>query len=120
MSPPAASPYALGFTTLDHEVSGCALPVRGELPAWLSGTLIRTAPSRFEVGSRSLRHWFDGFAMLHAFELQDGVARYSNRFLQSRSYGEAMTKGRLVRGEFMSDPCRSIFGRIMAIFSPKP
>jgi beta,beta-carotene 9',10'-dioxygenase len=119
MSPVDASPYALGFASLEREISACALPVRGELPLWLNGSLIRTAPARFEVGSRALRHWFDGFAMLHAFELCDGVVRYSNRFLKSRSYCEATAKGRLVRGEFMTDPCRSIFGRIMAIFSPR-
>jgi beta,beta-carotene 9',10'-dioxygenase len=119
MSSVNGSPYALGFSTLDRELSACALPVRGELPSWLNGNLLRTAPSKFEVGSRGLRHWFDGFAMLHSFELRDGAVRYSNRFLQSRSYEEAMAKGRLVRGEFMTDPCRSIFGRIMAIFSPK-
>jgi beta,beta-carotene 9',10'-dioxygenase len=119
MTPPNGSPYALGFTTLEREVTDCALPIRGELPSWLSGSLLRTAPSRFEVGSNALRHWFDGFAMLHAFELRDGGVRYSNRFLESHSYSEAMAKGRLVRGEFMTDPCRSIFGRIMAIFSPK-
>jgi carotenoid cleavage dioxygenase-like enzyme len=57
--------------------------------------------------------------MVHAFELRDGGVHYSNRFLESRSYREAISKGRLVRGEFMSDPCHSIFGRIMAIFNRK-
>jgi len=113
------SPYALGFRTLEREVSACPLVIQGELPSWLYGSLLRTAPARFEVGSRELRHWFDGFAMLHAFELGDGAVRYSNRFLTSRSYSEAMEKGRLTRGEFMSDPCRSLFGRIMAIFHRK-
>jgi carotenoid cleavage dioxygenase-like enzyme len=43
------------------------LPVRGELPAWLEGTLLRTGPSKFEVGTRTYNHWFDGLAMLHRF-----------------------------------------------------
>jgi len=27
------------------------LPVRGEIPAWLTGTLVRNGPAQFEVGA---------------------------------------------------------------------
>ena len=75
--------YALGFSTLDREVSGIFLPVEGALPLWLGGSLIRTGPAKFEVGHQSYRHWFDGLAMLHCFAIRGGVT-YSNRFLRSR------------------------------------
>jgi carotenoid cleavage dioxygenase-like enzyme len=39
---------------------------------------------------------------------------------QARELGEAMEKGGIARGEFMTDPCRTIFGRVMAIFDPQP
>ena len=55
--------YALGFSTLDNEVSGVPLPVEGALPVWLGGSLIRTGPAKFEVGHQSYQHWFDGLAM---------------------------------------------------------
>jgi beta,beta-carotene 9',10'-dioxygenase len=119
-NPGHSTPYALGFTTLDQEVEGQELTVRGEFPPWLSGALIRTAPAKFEVGERSYRHWFDGLAMLHAFDFANGAVRYTNRFIQSDSYREAMATGRISRGEFMTDPCRSLFGRVMAIFQPRP
>jgi carotenoid cleavage dioxygenase-like enzyme len=48
------------------------------------------------------------------------MVRYSNRFVRSQAYCEAMEKARIVRGEFMTDPCRTIFGRVMAIFDSKP
>ena len=52
--------YRLGFTTLDHEIQCDHLPVRGALPAWLRGSLVRNGPARFEFAQQSYRHWFDG------------------------------------------------------------
>ncbi|WP_206119199.1 carotenoid oxygenase family protein [Rhizobium laguerreae] len=114
-----SSPYALGFTTLDHEVDHVPLTVTGALPGWLTGSLIRTGPARFEVGEQAYVHWFDGLAMLHAFAFHSGLASYSNRFIHSKSWCEAEENGRIVRGEFMTDPCRTIFGRVMALFDSK-
>ena len=65
-----------------------------------------------------MRHWFDGLAMLHRFTVQDGRVSYGNRFLQSRSYRSAKEQGRMVYGEFATDPCRSLFKRVQTLFSP--
>jgi beta,beta-carotene 9',10'-dioxygenase len=113
----AASP-ALGFSTLEHETVLDELPLSGELPAWLSGSLLRTGPAKFEVGEQRMRHWFDGLAMLHRFTLADGKVSYGNRYLQSRSYRAAHEQGRLVYGEFATDPCRSLFKRVQSMFQP--
>lgn len=115
----AQSGYQLGFTSLDREVADVSLPIEGELPQWLSGSLIRTGPAKFEIGGKSLAHWFDGFAMLHGFRIEAGAVTYSNQFLHSQSFSEAHGRGRLMRSEFMSDPCRTLFGRVMALFDPK-
>lgn len=58
----------LGFQTLDQELRQIPLPVEGRLPPWLAGALLRNGPAKFEVGSRSYNHWFDGLATgkLHA------------------------------------------------------
>ncbi len=61
------SPYHLGFTTLTAETNVAELPVRGAIPEWLTGSLVRTGPARFEVGKTHYNHWFDGLAMLHRF-----------------------------------------------------
>jgi carotenoid cleavage dioxygenase-like enzyme len=111
--------HALGFSSLDQEVEDVQLPVDGALPDWLTGMLIRTGPARFEIGAQSYTHWFDGLAMLHAFAFAGGEVRYSNRFLHSRSWQEAHRSGRIARGEFMTDPCRTLFGRARAIFAPR-
>ena len=111
--------YRAGFESLHHEIDASDLPIDGEVPAWLSGTLVRNGPAQFEVGDESYNHWFDGLAMLHAFRLEDGQVGYKNRFLQSTSRREAMEKGEISRAEFATDPCRSIFRRVMSIFRPR-
>jgi beta,beta-carotene 9',10'-dioxygenase len=113
------APYHLGFSTLDREISLEDLPVRGTVPTWLTGTLLRTAPAKFEVGNRGYNHWFDGLAMLHKFAFAAGRVAYANRYLRSQSYLEAMAKGSISRGEFATDPCRTLFQRVAAWFSPK-
>lgn len=113
------SPYHLGFSTLDRETRIDELPVRGVVPPWLTGTLVRTAPSKFEVGGRSYNHWFDGLAMLHKFAFSASRVSYANRYLRSRSYSEALEKGKISRSEFATDPCRTRFERVAAFFSPK-
>ncbi len=111
--------HAVGFRSLEDEVAGEGLEVHGELPAWLTGSLVRTGPARFEVGDRSLAHWFDGLAMLHRFAFDGGRVTYSNRFLHSRAFEHAEQRNEIGYSEFATDPCRSIFARAQALFSPK-
>jgi carotenoid cleavage dioxygenase-like enzyme len=110
--------YAAGFVDLDSEVEPLRLRLNGEFPAWLAGSLLRTGPAKFEAGSTKLNHWFDGQAMLHRFAFADGAVTYANRFLRGDSYCEAAAKGSLARGEFATDPCRTLFQRVAAVFSP--
>jgi carotenoid cleavage dioxygenase-like enzyme len=113
------SPYHLGFSTLDGETSLIDLPIQGRVPSWLSGALIRTAPARFEVGNQSYNHWFDGLAMLYAFTFSSGRVSYANRYLRSRSYLEAMEQGKISRGEFGTNPCLTLWGRVKAVLGRK-
>lgn len=46
----AAPAYLSGFQTLDAEISLPALPVQGSIPDWLTGTLLRMGPGRFDWG----------------------------------------------------------------------
>ncbi len=108
-----------GFDSLGEETRIAGLPVSGELPAWLTGSLIRTGPAKWEVGERSVNHWFDGLAMLHRFSFTDGDVSYANRFLQGRAYRAAEQNGEISYSEFATDPCRSLYQRVAAMFSPK-
>ena len=109
----------LGFQTLEDETHLTGLPVRGELPPWLAGSLIRTGPAKWEVGERSMNHWFDGLAMLHRFSFENGEVSYASRFLEGRAYRSARDKGQIGYSEFATDPCRTLFQRVSAMFSPK-
>jgi beta,beta-carotene 9',10'-dioxygenase len=106
-----------GFTSLDEETAVDELPVSGEVPAWLTGALVRVTPALLEVGGRRLAHWFDGVAMLNRFGFADGRVSYKNRFLDSRAYRGAR-EGEWRYAGFATDPCRSIFKRVQSIFSP--
>jgi beta,beta-carotene 9',10'-dioxygenase len=112
------SGHRLGFQTLDREQPPVPLAVQGKFPAWLAGALLRTGPAKFEVGSRSYNHWFDGLAMLHRFRFADGTVTYANRFLDSRAYRAARDTGQIAYSEFATDPCRTLFKRIATAFIP--
>src|SRR3954465_3127960 len=103
-----------GFRTLDEEVVLDDVPVEGELPGWLEGTLVRNGPARFDSG---VRHWLDGMAMLHRFAIHDGRVSYANRFLRTKAYAAAR-EGRVGYREFASDPCRTLFRRMTSLFDP--
>jgi beta,beta-carotene 9',10'-dioxygenase len=108
-----------GFESLEQEARFDGLSVQGQLPPWLTGSLIRTGPAKWEVGGRSMNHWFDGLAMLHRFSFADGGVSYANRFLETRAWRAARDRGRIEYSEFATDPCRSLFQRVTAMFSPK-
>ena len=106
----------LGFQDLDAELEPAELDVEGALPDWLGGSLLRTGPARWDLEAGSVRHWFDGLAMLHRFAFADGRVTYANRFLRSRAFQAAERDGRLAFREFATDPCRSAFKRISTLF----
>lgn len=108
-----------GFETLDVETRIDSLPVEGEIPGWLTGSLIRTGPAKFEAGGREMRHWFDGLAMLHRFGVSGGQVSYANRYLESEAYEAVRDGAEISYSEFATDPCRSLFRRAFTLFMPK-
>lgn len=113
-----AANYGIGFRSLEREVVLDELPQSGTMPSWLSGSLLRTGPAKFEVGEQKLKHWFDGQAMLHRFTIGGGGVSYANRFLEGRSYRAIRESGEITYSEFATDPCRSLFKRVQAFFAP--
>ncbi len=110
--------YARGFKNQRTELQIDALSIQGTLPSWLEGTLFRTTPSVFDLEKQQLKHWFDGFAMLHKFSIKHGQVNYRSRLLESTSYREAKEAGTLQHGAFGSDPCRTIFQKVSSVFNP--
>jgi carotenoid cleavage dioxygenase-like enzyme len=104
---------AAGLKSLDEEVHIDSAPVTGRVPTWLHGTLVRVTPALLDGGGRTVKHWFDGAAMLNAFGFGDGSVSYGSRFLQTDYLGKARN-GEFDFG-FAADPCRSLFKRVMSL-----
>lgn len=112
------STLRLGVTTQNNEVPPTRVEVKGTLPIWLSGQLLRTGPARFELGGQRMRHWFDGFAALDKFSFAGGEVRYASKYLRTRALRAARETGRMPFYDYASDPCVSLFRRFFAMFSP--
>lgn len=95
-----------------REQSGTELTVEGQVPAWLSGDLIRTCPAVFEKGPWRARHLFDGLGMLYGFELADGRVTYRNRMLRGEQW-QRIERGRGWHASFADGPQRSWLRRIV-------
>lgn len=109
---------AMGFEGLDEEVRVDRLEVSGELPGWLTGSLVRLSPAGLDAGGHTVRHWFDGLAMLHRFGFGEGEVSYANRWLETRARADALDPAATPPDGFATDPCRSIFKRFSALYSP--
>ncbi|XP_055798909.1 carotenoid-cleaving dioxygenase, mitochondrial-like isoform X3 [Salvelinus fontinalis] len=97
-----------------------ATEVRGTIPTWIRGNLLRNGPGKFEFGNQHYNHWFDGMAMLHQFKIEDGKVTYRSRFLQSDAYKKNSERDRIMVSEFgtvaMPDPCKNFFLRFLSRF----
>jgi carotenoid cleavage dioxygenase-like enzyme len=89
--------WRAGFETQREEVSDVPLDVEGTIPPWLAGTLLVNGPGQFEAGGDPLDHWFDALAMLRRVRIEDGTARYTNRFVRSEDFRVAREEGRVRR-----------------------
>lgn len=105
---------------LQEELVNSPLKTVGNVPSWLSGTLIRNGPIYVTVDGQTHAHWFDGLAMLHAFSFHGGKVHYTNKFLRTDAYRTVFEKGSLNYEGFAIDPCRSLFKRFFTLFIPQP
>jgi len=81
---PIISPYLQGnFAPVEDEIEVDTLEVTGELPAGLNGTFLRNGPNQ-QFAPLGRYHVFDGDGMIHGVYLEDGRARYKNRWVESK------------------------------------
>ncbi|MBA2306557.1 carotenoid oxygenase family protein, partial [Candidatus Dependentiae bacterium] len=113
-----ANPALLLYTSLDQEIVLPELQIKGVVPAWLEGTLIRNSAAKFETSTQHVHHVFDGCAMLHMFSFSEGTVGYANKFLKTNYYTTALETGSLGKG-FSADPCKLLFANVLAYFTPK-
>ncbi len=121
--PPPVNPHQAFYDThllfdLAEETEHFDCPIQGKIPDWLSGTLLRNGPGKFTVGDKRV-DWFDGLALLHAFEFTPKNVFYSSRFLRSEQYYIMMEEKSLNFSGFAIDPCPKVFKNQTSRFIPK-
>jgi len=93
------------FAPIGMECDAPHLPVLGELPRELNGTLFRNGPNpQFAPLDPSQHHWFSGDGMIHAFTLNDGRASYRNRWVRTAKWQAESTAGRALTSGHISSP----------------
>nr|AIC07011.1 putative carotenoid dioxygenase [Blastocladiella emersonii] len=117
----------LGFSECAEVLTPLALQVEGNIPDWVSGVFYRCGPGKFEVETElpssegdgrvvAIDHWFDGFSLLHRFEVRGGQVFYRNRFTSETQESVMKTTGALPLSFAQSqDPCKSMFKKFFTI-----
>ena len=105
---PTDNPFLRGYyAPLSAECDAPNLPVTGELPRALFGTLYRNGPNP-QFAPRGPYHWFAGDGMLHAFHLENGRVSYRNRWVRTPKWELEHAEGEGLSGAFgsprFSDP----------------
>ena len=75
------------------------LPVLGEVPPELHGTLYRNGPNP-QFAPRGHYHWFTGDGMVHAFRLEEGRVTYRKRWMRTPKFQLERAAGRALFGAF--------------------
>lgn len=105
-----ANPYLLGvYAPVGTEIDAEDLQVIGEIPKDLNGVYLRNGPNpRFAPEGRY--HWFDGDGMIHAVHLENGKARYRNRWVRTKAFEAESAAGKGLWTGVMENPEDNPFG----------
>lgn len=108
----AAQTYPHFFTgnyaplTEEHDIA--SLPVEGQWPPGLSGSLYRVGPNPQYAARDNSYHWFSGDGMVHAFHIHHGKVAYRNRWARTPKWQLEHEAARALFGTFgnpaTSDP----------------
>lgn len=114
--------YAAVFSNHKEHPEPFKARIKGKIPSWVKGTLLRNGPGMFDIGPDEYNHWFDGMALIQRFHVENGEVVFSTKYLQSETYRRNMAAQRIVVSEFgtvaVPDPCKSIFSRYFSYFFP--
>lgn len=89
------------YAPITMECDAPDLPVRGEIPPGLCGTLYRNGPNpQFAPRDARLHHWFLGDGMVHAFHIADGRVAYRNRWVRTARWQAEHQAGRALFAGF--------------------
>lgn len=100
-APVRINPYLSGnFGPIRSEDDFEDIPVEGEIPKELAGTLYRNGPNpQFDPRDPN-HHWFAGDGMIHAFTIEDGKLSYRNRYVRTPKWEREHQAGKSLFGAF--------------------
>jgi carotenoid cleavage dioxygenase-like enzyme len=100
---PATNPHLSGrFAPVDREVDQGDLPVDGALPTDLTGVYLRNGPNPHFPPLGSYTYPMEGDGMLHGVWLENGRARYRNRWVYTNGLRADLRAGRALFGGLMT------------------
>ena len=71
------------YAPVEIETTASDLPIAGSIPTELNGTYLRIGPNPIGTPDPTGYHWFQGDGMVHAVTIEDGRARYANRWVRT-------------------------------------
>jgi carotenoid cleavage dioxygenase len=99
-------PYLSGNFAPVADESDFELKITGEIPAALAGAFYRNGPNP-QFTPLGDYHWFTGDGMIHGVFVEDGKARYRNRYVRTPKWTLENAAGRALFGGFdprLTDP----------------
>jgi hypothetical protein len=100
---PASHPALSGvMAPVDEELSAANLPVTGRIPDDLRGVYLRNGPNPKFTPLGSYTYPLDGDGMIHGVWLEDGNARYRNRYVLTKGLAAEIRAGRALWGGIMT------------------
>lgn len=99
------SPYLKGnFAPVSMEVTAEDLPVEGEIPSGLAGTLFRNGANPMYAPLTDDHHWFLAEGMIHAIKFANGRVSYRNRWVRTSQYSAQRQAGHRLFATGLVDP----------------
>ncbi|KAL8608709.1 hypothetical protein ACOMHN_066967 [Nucella lapillus] len=113
---PDASPW-IAFKAEQETLTPVDTVITGQMPEWLSGSLYRNGCGVFEEGAAERTHLFEGYGVLHRYQLDQGRVRYTSRILHREAWLRSLKAHRLAVAENGQtqeylDPCTATFSRL--------
>jgi carotenoid cleavage dioxygenase-like enzyme len=84
---------ASGYFETTPEVARNEIKLQGTIPKWLNGALLRNSPGKYENGNDQIRHWNDGWAQVHRWEIngEKGTVVHLSKYLNTTSFHKSET-----------------------------
>ena len=83
----------------------------GELPSGLAGALYRNGPNP-QFAPRDEHHWFAGDGMIHGFFIENGRARYRNRYVRTPKWRAENAAG---KASIVAPTVRSVMSALTSL-----